>query len=113
MLSRFSGGLLAASLFRCCRVSEAAKTPAATSSVCSRLLSPNLESRPAHLSDIPLRAHEQLAVGRLTCLIRQQGPILVYWQLCFLVCFNELHEGSPACIRAAIIAPVETFRPRL
>src|SRR4030095_1160303 len=57
------------------------------------LISPTVtdrNSRPAHLSDISLRVHEQLAARR-SVLIRQREPIH-YWQLCFPTLFNELHK---------------------
>ncbi len=82
------------------RVSEASKTPAATSPVLSRPLSLSTKSRPAHLSDISLRAHEQLAARRSLTVVRLRGPILDYWQLCFPMLFNELRrEARHASVR--------------
>ena len=93
------------------RVSETPKTPATANSVWSRPLHLSTRSRPAHLCDISLRAHEQLAARRSLTFVRRRGPILDYWQLCFPVLFNELQRVSPACIRSTSMTPVETFRP--
>ncbi len=63
-------------------------------------------SRSARLSNLRRDAH-------WLTLIRQQGPILDYWQLCFPMLFHELHRVSPTRIRTMSMTPVETFRPRV